>query len=250
MASSETDKPTNWAARVDLAAAFQSAARLDWHEAVANHFSVAVNSDGSRFLINPNQKHFALIRASDLLELDANDPATLHRPDAPDLTAWGLHGSLHRLLPHARCILHVHSPYATALACLQDSALPPIDQNSAMFYQRYAIDKDYGGLAFESEGIRCAELMKDSKIKVLIMGNHGVLVLGHDVADAFNRLYYFERAARNYLLALQTGQALQVISHDVALKTATELDDYPDQAERHFADRKTLLDRANSDYAE
>jgi len=92
----------HWDHRVDLAAAFRWTARLNMHEGVANHFSMAVNDDGTRFLINPNQMHFARIRASDLLELDANDPDTLAAPNAPDPTAWGLHGTLHRLCPHAR----------------------------------------------------------------------------------------------------------------------------------------------------
>ena len=77
----------HWQARVDLAAAFRWTARLGMHEAVANHFSLAINDDGSRFLMNPNQMHFARIRASDLLEIDANDPATLSGPNAPDPTA-------------------------------------------------------------------------------------------------------------------------------------------------------------------
>ena len=64
----------HWAERTDLAAAFRSAARLNLHEGVANHFSVAVNRDGTQFLINPNQSHFSRIRASELLLLDANDP--------------------------------------------------------------------------------------------------------------------------------------------------------------------------------
>ncbi|MCB1451864.1 MAG: class II aldolase/adducin family protein, partial [Nitratireductor sp.] len=82
--------------RVELAASFRWAARLNMHEQVANHFSLAVNNDGTQFLMNPNQMHFSLIKASDLLLLDANDPKTMERPDAPDPTAWGLHGSIHR----------------------------------------------------------------------------------------------------------------------------------------------------------
>jgi len=117
---------THWKERVDLAAAFRWTARLNMHEGVANHFSVAVSEDGTRFLMNPNQKHFARIKASDLLLLDANDPATLDDPNAPDLTAWGLHGSIHRVCRHARCVMHVHSTFATVLACLADSTLPPI----------------------------------------------------------------------------------------------------------------------------
>lgn len=236
--------------RTDLAAAFQTAAKLNLHEAVANHFSLAVNTEGTEFLINPNQRHFSLIKSSDILLLDANDPTTMDRPDAPDPTAWGLHGSVHRHIPHARCIMHVHSPYSTTLACLEDNTLPPIDQNTAMFYQRYAIDTHFGGLAFEAEGERCARLLSDPKVKVLIMSNHGLLVLGDSVADTFNRLYYFERAAQTYIHALQTGKKLRILSDEIAAKTASELDDYPAQADRHFEDMKTLLDRDGSDYKE
>ena len=75
----------------------------------------------SQFLMNPNQVHFSRIKASDLLLIDANDPETLSGPDAPDPTAWGLHGAIHRNVPHARCVMHVHSIHATVLASLADS---------------------------------------------------------------------------------------------------------------------------------
>ncbi len=239
-----------WQERVDLAAAFQMAAQLNLHEAVANHFSLSVNDDGTQFLINPNQRHFSLIKASDILLLDANDPDVLKGPDAPDPTAWGLHGGVHRHCPHARCVMHVHSTFSTVLASLQDSRLLPIDQNTATFFNRYVIDDSYGGLAFEDEGERCARLLGDPKIKVMIMGNHGLLVLGDSVADTFNRLFYFERSAETYIRALQTGQPLRVLSDEVAEKTAQELDEYPDQAQLHFRDLKIMLDRQGSDYAQ
>ncbi|WP_071672429.1 class II aldolase and adducin N-terminal domain-containing protein [Nioella nitratireducens] len=240
---------SHWQERVEMAAAFRWTARLNMHEAVANHFSLAVNEDGTRFLMNPNQRHFARIKASDLLLLDANDTATMDQPDAPDPTAWGLHGSIHRRVPHARCVMHVHSIHATVLACLADSTLPPIDQNTATFYERYVVDSHFGGLAFEEEGERCASQLTDPKKKVMIMGNHGVLVLGDSVADTFNRMFYFERAAETYIRALQTGQPLRVLSHEVAAKTAEELDGYPDQAERHLSELMAILDAEGSDYA-
>jgi ribulose-5-phosphate 4-epimerase/fuculose-1-phosphate aldolase len=238
----------HWEQRVDLAASFRWAARLGLHEAVANHFSLAVNDDRTQFLINPNQRHFSLIKASDMLLLDANDPTTMDRPGAPDPTAWGLHGPIHRRCPHARCVMHVHSMFSTVLASLADSHLPPIDLNTATFYQRYVIDQRLEGLAFESEGERCAALLTDPKIKIMVMGNHGLLVLGDNVADTFNRLFYFERAAETYIRALQTGKPLRVLSHEVAEKTAKSLENYPDQAERHLADLKEILDREGSDY--
>lgn len=240
---------TNWAERVDLAAAFRWTVRENMHEAVSNHFSLAVNPEGTRFLINPNGRHFSRITASGLLELDANDPATMDRPDAPDPTAWGLHGSIHRACPHARCLMHVHSIHATVLASLADSSLPPIDQNTAMFFGRYVVDDHYGGMAFGDEGARCAEMLKDPKTGTMIMGNHGVLIIGRTVAEAFNRLYYFERAAETYVRALQTGRPLRVLPDEVAEKTAREWEDYPGYAENHLREIKAVLDAEAPDYA-
>ena len=234
--------------RIDLAAAFHLAARFNYHEAVANHFSLAVNDDGSRFLINPNQCHFSLIKASDLLLIDANDVDTLNNDDAPDPTAWGLHGAVHRHCAHARCVLHTHATYSTVLACLEDPALPPIDQNCAQFFERTVIDKNYGGMAFEDEGERCAALLNDPSKRVMIMGNHGVLILGDSVADAFDRLYYFERSAETYIKALQTGRPINVLSPEVAEKTARQWEEYDDAAAKHFSDLKILLDRDDADY--
>ncbi|MGE0500604.1 MAG: class II aldolase and adducin N-terminal domain-containing protein [Rhizobiaceae bacterium] len=228
--------------RVDLAAAFRWTARLGMHEAVANHFSLAVDDGGTQFLMNPNQVHFSRIKASDLLLIDANDPETMNRPGAPDPTAWGLHGSIHRNCPHARCVMHVHSTHATVLASLADSELPPIDQNSAIFFGRQVVDGNYGGLAFEEEGERCSALLADARTQIMVMGNHGILVVGDTVAEAFNRMYYFERAAETYIKALWTGRPLRRLSDEVAAKVADEMDHYPGQADRHLSELKLILD--------
>lgn len=240
---------THWQERCDMAAAFRWTARLNLHEAVANHFSLAVNGDGTRFLINPNGRHFSRITASSLVEIDAHDPDTMARPDAPDPTAWGLHGSIHRALPHARCLMHVHSVHATVLASLAESRLPAIDQNSAMFFGRHVVDGHYGGMAFEEEGARCAALLADPKVIAMVMGNHGVLVVGRTVAEAFNRLYYFERAAETYVRALQTGRPLRVLPDAVAEKTAREWEAYPGFAENHLRELRAILDDEGDGYA-
>lgn len=111
------------------------------------------------------------------------------------------------------------------------------------------MDEGYNGLAFESEGKRCAGLLTDPKVKVMIMGNHGVLIIGETVADTFNRLYYFERAAETYIRALQTGQELRILSDEIAEKTAKELEEYPDQSERYLTELKAILDSENDPYA-
>lgn len=233
--------------RVDLAAAFRWTARFDMHEQVANHFSLAVNDDGSQFLINPNCRHFARIRASELILCDANDPATMDRPDAPDITAWGLHGAVHRRCPQARCVLHVHSHYATVLASLEDSSMPPIDQNTARYYNRIVVDAGYSGMAMGDEGERCAELLGDHK--VMVMGNHGVMVVGESVATAFDDLYTFERACRTLITAYMTGKPLRVLSDEVAEKTAREWETYPsDQPTAFLSELKQILDEEEPDY--
>jgi ribulose-5-phosphate 4-epimerase/fuculose-1-phosphate aldolase len=237
-----------WQLRVELAAAFRLAARFDWHEAVANHFSLAVSPDGKKFLMNPRWKHFTRIKASELLLLDANDKSTMERPDAPDLTAWSLHGRLHAALPQARCIIHLHPPHATAIASLADPEIKPIDQNTARFYNRVACDMDYGGMAnTDAEGDRIARLMGNKSI--MMMGNHGVLICAASVAEAFDLTYYLERACRNLVLAYQTGQPLHVMSDAVAEKTAQEWEADRDQFHAHFAEMRAILDAEGQDYA-
>ncbi len=234
--------------RVDLSAAFRWAVRLNYHEGVANHFSVAINDSGTQFLINPNARHFSRIRASELLILDVNNQETMVQPNAPDPTAWGLHGAVHRHCSHARCVLHVHSIFSTVLACLKDPRLHAIDQNTAQFHNRLIIDKGFDGMAFEDEGERCAAMLGDPNKKVMIMGNHGVMVIGSSVSDAFNRLFYFERSAETYIRALQTGSDLNFLSDEVAEKTARQWEIYDGSADAHFSELKAILDSEDSDY--
>jgi ribulose-5-phosphate 4-epimerase/fuculose-1-phosphate aldolase len=244
--SLETDE---WQLRVDLAAAFRLAAMNDWHEAVANHLSLAVSADGKKFLMNPRWKHFSRIKASDLLLLDSNDPETMNRPDAPDLTAWSIHGRMHAKVPQARCIIHLHPPYATALASLANPEILPIDQNTARFFNRVAFDMDYGGMAnTDAEGDRLGSLLGNKQI--MMMGNHGVLVCAATVAEAFDLTYYLERACRNLILAYSSGQKLKVMSPAVAEKTAQEWEADRDQFLSHFAEMKAILDEKDPSYAD
>lgn len=238
-----------WQERVDLAAAFRWTVRERLHEGVSNHFSLSVNEDGTRFLMNPNQLHFSLVTASNLLLLDANDPAAMDRPDAPDPTAWGLHGALHRLCPHARCAMHVHSIHATVLASLKDPVLPPLDQNCALFFGRISYDTEYGGLALDAEAERACGALQDASKRVLVMGNHGIMVIGQTVAETFNTMYYFERACEIYIKSLWTGRELAVIPDEIAAKVAEEADSHGIEARRHLDSIKLLLDRSEPDYA-
>ena len=244
-APSETEL---WQMRVDLAAAFRLAAAMDWHEAVGNHFSLAVSADGATFLLNPHQRHFSQVRASELLLLDSNDAQTMSRPGAPDPSAWCIHGRIHANLPRARCVLHLHPPYATALATLADPSIKAVDQNTARFHNRIAIDRGFDGIAdFREEGERLVQVLGSRRY--MMMGNHGVLVTGDTVAQAFDDMYFLERAARTLVLAYSTGQPLNVMSDALAEKTARGWDAYQADAFAHFAQLKTGLDRTDPSYA-
>ena len=234
-------------ARVDLAAAFRWTARLDMHEGVANHFSLAVSDDGRRFLMNPDARHFSRIKASELLLLDADDPETMKRPGAPDPTAWTLHGRIHANLPQARCVLHAHPKHATVLASLQDSSIYPIDQTTARFFEKIALDDGFEGMALgDDEGDRIAGKLGNRSI--LMMGNHGVMVVGRTVGEAFDTLYYLERAAQTQVMAYMTGKPLSIVPDDVARRTAQQWADYPDIGEKHFSELKRLLDEDEPGY--
>ena len=235
--------------RVDLAAAFRWFARLEMHESVANHLSVAVSPGGSQFLINPRGRHFARICAADLLLLDAHDASTLGHPDAPDPTAWYLHAALHAKVPTARCVMHLHCKYATALACLEDSAMYPIDMNTMRFFGRVALDAEFRGMALtDAEGDRVARLLAASGASVLLMANHGVLVVAPTVAQAFDELYYFERAAETLLTCHASGKKLRIVSDDIAALTARQWRDYGQLAVDHFENIKAILDAEEPAY--
>ncbi len=235
-------------ARIALAAAFRWAARLGLHEGVANHFSVAVDPAGSRFLINPRGAHFSEITASSLVLVDAamrdHDPFV----HGVDPTAWVLHSHIHARVPRARCIVHTHMPHATALACLEGYRFQMLDQNACRFHGRIAYDRDYAGMALDpAEGDRVAALLGEGH-DVLFLGNHGVLVVAETVAEAFDLTYYLERAAHLQVLALSTGRPLSIVTDDVAARACAQWRDYPEGAELHLAALMRILDRESPEY--
>ena len=235
--------------RVDLAAAFRWTARLNMHEGIANHFSYAVSDDPCRFLVNPYGIHFSQMRASDLIEVDANDPAELERDDV-DPTAWHIHGAIHRRVPHARCIMHVHSRFATALASVRDKSLPPIDQTSMRYFERTVVDNHFDGMGLGEEAERLSTVLSDKSI--VIMGNHGFMAIGESIANVFDEMYYFERACQTLMTALASGRELHVVSDEVARKTAQQWEGYMDAGagERHLAALRAVLDSEEPDYRE
>lgn len=234
-------------ARRDLAAALRLAHRFGFGEGICNHFSFALPGCDDLFLLNPLGRHWAEMRASDVLLLDG-EGRVLAGEGEPELTAFCIHAPVHRRCAAARAVLHTHMPYATAMTMLADQRLLPLHQTALRFWGHIAYDEDFAGLADDpAEGERLAALLGERQ--VLFMANHGVLVTGPTIATAFDRLYYLERACRQQVLALQTGQALRPVGDNVAKQTAAQFAAINDYGEDHFRALKRLLDKDGEDYA-
>ena len=232
----------------DLAAVFRWTAKLNMHEGIANHFSVCHPDSNGSFYVNGTGQHFSNIKASDLVLIEENNFEKMkNKPEIVDPTAINIHGAIHKKVPHAKCILHVHSKYATALSCLKDPTLPPIDQNTMRFYNRIALYDDFGGLGFEEESEKMANSIGNHS--TLLLANHGILTAAPTIAQAFDDLFYFEKACETYLTALSTGKELNIASNDVAEKTAQDWENYStDMAGLHLKAIRSILDSEDSSY--
>ena len=232
----------------DLAAVFRWTAKLNMHEGIANHYSVCLPDSGGDFYVNGTGMHFSKIKASDLVLVENNKFEEMKKkPEIVDPTAINIHGAIHNKVPNARCILHVHSKYATALSSLKNPTLPPIDQNTMRYYNRVAVYDDFGGLGFEEESKKMASSI--GNYSILILANHGILTAGPTVAQAFDDLYYFEKACETYITALSTGKELNIASSEVAEKTAQDWENYPiNQPELHLKAIRSILDSEDPSY--
>lgn len=237
-----------WQERTDLAAALRLAAYFELNEGVCNHFSYALPGTEDRILLNPFGLHWSEIRARDLLLVDSKGKVIEGEGEA-ELTAISIHAPVHRKHRRARCVLHTHMPYATALTSIEDGQLEPVTQNALRFYGDVAYDRQYSGMALDqAEGERLAVAMGDKR--VLFMEQHGVMVVGETIAIAFDDLYYLERACLVQVRAMSTGRPLERLTDNLAAEFA----DWPGKdgsyAQPHFDALKRILDRDNPGYAD
>lgn len=234
-------------ARIDLAACFRMAARLGLQEGICNHFSALVPGHDDLFLVNPYGWAFAEISASKLLICDF-EGRVIAGEGQPEATAFYIHAPLHRALPRAMAAFHTHMPYATALAMTEGPPLVWAGQTALKFYGRTAVDEDYNGLALdESEGRRIAGTIGAADI--VFMKNHGVMVLGPTIAEAFDDLYYLERAAEAQVKALSTGRPLKPIEPAVAERAYRQMrEGDPESARLHLESAKRQLARSEPDF--
>jgi ribulose-5-phosphate 4-epimerase/fuculose-1-phosphate aldolase len=236
-------------AKVQLAAAHRLAVLHELEEGIDNHFTVAVPGRTGQYLILPFGFHWSEARASDLVVFDESG-ATLEGEGVVELSAKCIHAPIHRITG-ANVVLHTHQTWAVTLNMLQDNRLLPASQTAAFFDGSIAYDDHYQGLADTlQEGERLAALM-DGK-PIVFMKNHGILVAGDTMAQAYRRLYRLERVCRNQVLALSTGRPIEVMPPEVVERVkAPNPDDTHPRAERErlfFEAMMRVLDREMPGY--
>jgi len=227
--------------RIDLAAALRWSARLGLNEGVCNHFSLELAPD--RYLINPQGLHWSEVGAADVLLIDGAGKVLQGRHTI-EPTAFFIHSWIHRMNPRARCVLHTHMPYATALTLVEGGRLEWCNQNALRFRGRIAYDDVYNGLALDDEeGARIAAQVADAD--VIFMASHGVTVVGQSVAWAFDDMYYLERACMHQVLAVQAagGRPLRRVPDALADLVGRQIAGERQQSDMFLASIKRMLDR-------
>jgi ribulose-5-phosphate 4-epimerase/fuculose-1-phosphate aldolase len=238
-------------AKVHLAAAHRLAVLDELEEGIDNHFTVTVPGRDDRYLILPFGLHWSEARASDMIVFEESGK-TLEGDGVVELSAQCIHAPIHRLTG-ARVVMHTHQTWAVALNMLKDNRLLPASQTAAFFHGHVAYDDTYSGTADTlEEGERLARVIGDKH--VLFMKNHGVLVTGATVAQAYRRLYKLERVCRAQVLALGTGKPIEVLSEAIVAEVQSPpVNDRHSRIERErmfFEAMMRVLDRENPGYAD
>lgn len=238
-------------AKIHLAAAHRLAVLHELEEGIDNHFTVTVPGRDDRYLILPFGFHWSEARASDLIVFDESG-RTLEGEGVVELSAQCIHAPIHRLCG-ARVVLHTHQTWAVALNMLKNNRLLPASQTAAFFHGHVAYDDTYTGTADTlAEGERLARVIGGHQ--VLFMKNHGVLVVGDTVAQAYRRLYKLERVCRAQVLAMGTGQPLEILAEEIVAQVqAPAPDDRHSRSERerlYFEAMMRVLDRELPGYAD
>lgn len=227
-------------AKRELAAAFRAAAYHGFNEGIDNHFSFALPGHDDLFLLNRYGPHWSEITEDDILTIDL-EGRVVDGEGEWETSAFMIHRGCHQARPSARAVFHTHMPYATALSLTVGGFDSKLSQNSMLFHGRTA-HLAYGGLVDAvEEGARFGEVIGDH-VTVVMLANHGVMVIGEDVADAWQKLYFFERACQVQVLAQSTGQPLIRVSDAIAEHTAAQWLKEAPKAPTQFAAVQRIVD--------
>ena len=218
-----TCSDTEWQARCDLAALYRMIAHFRMTDLIDTHLTLRVPGPDHHFLINRYGVLFDHMRASDLVLIDqhgqAVDPACAHIP--VNAAGFVIHSAIHMARPDLACVIHTHTAAGIAVSA-QEHGLLPISQHALKFYGKLAYHT-YEGIALSLDERQ--RLIADlGPHRAMILRNHGLLVGGGTVAEAFHEIHFLERACQAQVQALAGGGKLVYPSADVCAHTAAQFD--------------------------
>lgn len=196
-----------WTVRVQLAACYRLVALYGWSDLVFTHISARVPGPEHHFLINPYGLMFDEITASSLVKVDAHCNKVIDSPFPVNPAGFVIHSAVHEARDDIQCVLHTHSRAGVAVSAQQGGVLP-ISQQSIFVLGSLAYH-DYEGVAFRDD--ERPRLQRDlGQANFLVLRNHGLLVTGATVADAFLHMYTFENACRIQIDAQPGGELIPI----------------------------------------
>lgn len=200
--------PEEWQLRVDLAACYRLAAQFGWGDLIFTHITVRLPGDEHAFLINPYGMMFDEITASSLVKIDLDGNKLEVSPFPVNPAGFTIHSAIHAARDDAHCVLHLHTVNGVAVAA-QEAGVLPISQQSIFVLNSLAYH-DYEGLALNDEE-RPRLVANFGDKTYLMLRNHGLLTVGHTIADAFLNMYVFETACAIQVRAMAGGTPLRPI---------------------------------------
>jgi ribulose-5-phosphate 4-epimerase/fuculose-1-phosphate aldolase len=238
-----------WDTRVDLAACYRLAAHYRMTDLIYTHISARVPGPEHHFLINAFGLLWDEISASTLVKVTL-DGGIVDDPTGNGINRAGyvIHSAVHRARPDLTCVMHTHTAAGIAVSA-QDAGLLPLSQHAMRFTNSVGYH-DYEGLALELD--EQARLTRDLGVhKVMILRNHGLLACGESVAEAFDLMYYLERACQSQINAMAGGAKLRVPPAAIAEKTAGQFRKLPYKAKKtEWKALTRMLDKTDPSYKE
>lgn len=217
--------PQEWKLRCDLAALYRLVAHFRMTDFVYTHISVRLPGPEHHFLINKYGVLFHEMRASDLIRIDQDgNVVDSHAHPSAMVNAAGfcIHSAIHMSNTALSCVIHTHTAAGIAVSA-QRQGLLPISQHAMRFYGRLGYH-DYEGVALDfSERER---LVRDlGPHKAMILHNHGLLVCGESIQEAFQLTYMLERACQIQVQAQSGGVELICPPESIRQLVAAQFDE-------------------------
>jgi ribulose-5-phosphate 4-epimerase/fuculose-1-phosphate aldolase len=215
-----------WRARVDLAACYQLFDRKGWTDSINTHLSVRSPDNPNHLFLKPDHLLFHQVTASSLVKLDLD--GKLVDRDAPPVNAAGaiIHSAVLAGRPDSNSVLHHHTDAGIAVSS-QEEGLLPMSQHALQFYNRVSFH-EYEGIALDPSERLSLQRDLGARNNIMLLRNHGVLVVGLSVGSAFATCDQFETACRSQLLAQQSGARLRFPTPEVCEHTARQYESFGD----------------------